>query len=182
MSWECDPLWAKARLFFEHALNADRDDPVFGLWCSVGLELLARAALASVSPTLLALPDREQKNLLHVVHPESELQFPKSIPAALVFDLCSRMFPSFSEDDRKVASALLNRRNAELHSGAAAFKEYRPSQWLPGFYRACLSLAVVLAHSLEDVFGEEEAKFAEDPARRGPREHQAKSAGPGCRP
>lgn len=162
MSWERDPLWAKAKLFFQHALNTDRDDPVFGLWCSLGMELLARAALASVSPTLLAQPESNQRNLLHVVHPDSELLFPKSISATLVFDLCGRMFPAFTDDDRKVASALLNRRNAELHSGAAAFQQYQPSQWLAGFYRACHSLATVLDQSLEDLFGETEAKFAQD--------------------
>jgi len=123
--------------------------------------LLARAALAPVSPTILAQPDRDQKNLLHVVHRESELLFPKSIAATLVFDLCKRMFPVFSEEDHKVASALLNRRNAELHSGAAAFDDYRPSQWLAGFYHSCKSLATVLGESLESLFGEEEAKFAE---------------------
>lgn len=161
MSWERDPLWAKARLFFQHALNTQRDDPNFGLWCSPGLELLARTTLASVSPTLLAQPDRDQKNLLHVVHSESELLFPKSLAATLVFDLCKRMFPVFSEEDQKIAFALLNRRNAELHSGSAAFNEYRPSQWLAGFYHACKSLTTVLGESLESLFGEQEAKFAE---------------------
>jgi hypothetical protein len=72
------------------------------------------------------------------------------------------MFPVFSEEDRKIASALLNQRNAELHSGAAAFQEYRSSQWLAGFYHACRSLTTVLDESLEDLFGEEEAKFAEE--------------------
>ena len=161
MSWERDPLWAKAKLFFQYALDSDRDDPVFGLWCSLGLELLARAVLASVSPVLLAQPDPNQKNVLHVVHSESELAFPKSISASLVFDLCDRMFPEFTADDRKVASALLNRRNAELHSGAAAFKEYSPSQWLTGFYNACLSLVSIIEETLESLFGAEEALFAQ---------------------
>jgi len=162
MSWDRDPLWAKARLFFQRAFNTQRDDPTFGLWCSLGLELLARAALASVSPTLLAQPQNDQRNLLHVVHSESELLSPKSIAATLVFDLCERMFSVFSEEDRKLAFALLNRRNAELHSGAAAFEEYPPSQWLAGFYRACRSLTTVLEESLENLFGEQEAKFAEE--------------------
>jgi len=161
MSWERDPLWAKACLFFGRAFNTQRDDPTFGLWCSLGLELLARAALASVSPALLAQPDPTQRNLLHVVHRESEIPFPKSISANLVFDLCSRIFPAFSEEDRKVASALLNRRNEELHSGAAAFDEYRPSHWLVGFYHACKSLTTVLEETLADLFGEDEARFAE---------------------
>ncbi len=162
MSWDRDPLRAKARLFFQHAFNTQRDDPTFGLWCSLGLEILARAALASVSPTLLAQPDNDHKNLLHVVHKDSELKFPKSISAALVFNLCKRMFPVFSDEDQKLALALLNRRNAELHSGSAAFEEYRSSQWLIGFYHACGSLATVLEGSLEDLFGEKEAKFAAD--------------------
>jgi hypothetical protein len=162
MSWDYDPLWAKARLFFQYAFDQERDDPAFGLWCSFGLELLARAAAASVSPTLLAKPDNEQKNLLHVVHKESELQFPSSIPASRVVALCVRLFPTFSEEDSKVFQALLNQRNAELHSGAAAFEEYRPSHWLTGFYHACESLTTVLGESLESLFGDDEAKFAQE--------------------
>ncbi len=160
MSWERDPLWAKARLFFGRAFNTQRDDPAFGLWCSIGLELLARAALASVSPALLAQPDSGQRYLLHAVHRESEIPFPKSISASLVFDLCRRIFPVFSEEDRKVASALLNRRNDELHSGAAAFDQYSPGQWLVGFYHACQSLSTVLGGTLAELFGDEESEFA----------------------
>jgi hypothetical protein len=162
MSWDRDPLWAKARLFFQNAFNTRRDDPQFGLLCSFGLELLARSAVASVSPVLLALPDNEHKNLLHVVHKESQLPFPQSISVTLVFKLCKRMFADFSEDDNTIALALLNRRNAELHSGAAAFEEYKSSQWLAGFYHACRSLTAVLKVSLTDLFGEQEAKLAEE--------------------
>lgn len=160
MSWDCDPLWAKSRLFFSRAIDAERDDPVFGLWCSFGLELLARAAVASVSPTLLAQPDREQKNLLHVVHRGSELAFPQSIPATRVVGLCARLFTEFTEEDAKAALALFNCRNAELHSGTAAFEGYRPGQWLASFYHACGSLAVVLGESLETLLGEAEAEHA----------------------
>jgi hypothetical protein len=68
MRWERDPLWAKSRLFLERAFDEPREDPLFGLWCSLGLELLARAALASVSPTLLAEPDNEHRFLLHALN------------------------------------------------------------------------------------------------------------------
>jgi hypothetical protein len=64
MSCEKDPLWAKSKLYFGYALEVPRDDARFGLWCAMGLELLARAAIASISPTLLADPDHNQKNLL----------------------------------------------------------------------------------------------------------------------
>ena len=161
MSWERDPLWAKARLFFERALNTRREDPAFGLWCSLGLELLARAALASISPALLAEHDREQKNLLHAIHPQFQIPQPKSISASLVFQLCDKIFPAFTTEDSKISLALLNRRNEELHSGAAAFDEYDPSKWLAGFYHACQSLCNVLGQTLVDLFGQDEAAFAE---------------------
>lgn len=161
MSWERDPLWAKSRLFFERAFDESRDDPAFGLWCSLGLELLARAALASVSPTLLAEPDIEHKYLLHALNRGSERTARRSIGAAQVLGLCRTLFPEFTEDDLKTSLALINRRNEELHSGAAAFDEYPPSRWLSQFYRACRSLATAMEESLSSLFGEEEAAVAE---------------------
>ena len=79
----------------------------------------------------------------------------------LVFDLCSKIFPTFSKEDHRVASALLNRRNEELHSGAAAFDHYDPSYWLVDFYHACQSLTTMLGETLADLYGEDEATFAE---------------------
>jgi hypothetical protein len=160
MSWERDPLWAKSRLFFERAFGESRDDPTFGLWCSLGLELLARAALASISPTLLAEPDNEHRYLLHALNRGSERIPRKSITAAQVFALCRTLFPEFTEEDHKTALALLSRRNEELHSGGAAFDEYRPNQWLGGFYRACRSLTTAMGESLVSLFGEDEATVA----------------------
>jgi predicted RNA-binding Zn-ribbon protein involved in translation (DUF1610 family) len=60
-----------------------------------------------------------------------------------------------------VALALLNRRNEELHSGTAAFDEYKPDQWLVGFYHACQSLTDALGETLTSLFGKDEAEFAE---------------------
>ena len=160
MSWERDPLWAKARLFFERAFDEPRDEPTFGLWCSLGLEMLARSALASISPTLLAKDDHNHKYLLYALNRTSERK-PQSITATQLFNLCKTLFPDFTEDDVKAAEALINRRNEELHSGAAAFEEYPSSQWLTGFYRACNLLSTAMGESLTSLFGEEEAKFAE---------------------
>jgi len=162
MSWERDPLWAKARLFFEIAFDESRDSPTFGLWCSFGLELLARSALASISPTLLAEPDREQKNLLHALNRGFDRTPRKSIAVVQVFSLCCKLFPNFTNDDFTAAMALINRRNEELHSGAAAFKEYPTSQWLGGFYRACKLLSEAMSENLTNLFGKEEAKGANE--------------------
>ncbi len=68
----------------------------------------------------------------------------------------------FPKDDFTAAMAMANRRNGELHSGAAAFEEYPAKLWLPGFYRACRSLTSVLGESLESLFGKDEGKAASE--------------------
>lgn len=162
MSWERDPLWAKSKLYFERAFDESRDDPMFGLWCSLGLEFLARAALAAISPTLLAEPDRDHKYLLHALNRGSERFSRRSITTAQVLSLCRSLYEDFSEQDFKSALALINRRNDELHTGAAAFAEYPPRMWISGFYRACRSLAAAMDESLETLFGEDEATAANE--------------------
>lgn len=162
MSWERDPLYAKAKLFFENAFEVSRDSPTFGLWCSFGLELLARAALASVSPTLLAQPEKEHKNLLYSLNLDVESAFPKSIIISVAFTLCKKLFPDFTDKDYVIANAIVNRRNEELHSGIAAFDEYKTSEWIADFYHACQSLAISMGETLDSVFGEDEAKIANE--------------------
>jgi hypothetical protein len=164
MSWERDPLWAKAKLFLQRTIDLPRENPEFGLWCSFGLELLARSALASISPTLLADPDNEQKHLLYALNRGAENN-PKSLAANRVFALCKRLFPAFTQDDFNASLALTNRRNEELHSGADAFGEYKPTQWLGGYYRACRALADSMGESLVTLFGKEEAEVAAEMLR-----------------
>ncbi len=160
MSWERDPLLAKAKLYFERAFELPREDHQFGLWCALGLELLARAAVASISPSLLAEPDAEQKNLLHSLGYGPERISGKSIGTVRVLALCRALFKDFREEELRACAALLNRRNDELHTGGAAFSEYPMSAWLAGFYRSCDVLAKALGESLETVFGADEASIA----------------------
>lgn len=161
MSWEKDPLWSKARLFFERAFRDQHDPPVFGLWCSLGLELLARAALASVSPTLLAAPDKDHKNLLFALNRGAGPG--RSLGMFEAIDLCQRLFKEFfTPEDATAARLLINLRNEELHSGSAAFETVSPDKWLPGFYRACKNLCKAMHYTLEDLLNEAEAEAAEE--------------------
>jgi transcription elongation factor Elf1 len=160
MIWERDPLWAKAKLFFDRAFEQSADDPLYGLWCSLGLELLARAAIASVSPALLAEPDREHKNLLQALGVGPKLSAPKSISIAQVLAQCQNLFVNFTKEDFLASMALINRRNAEFHSAEAAFDSYPSKQWLPSFYHACSSLVEVLNETLESLMGTEQARVA----------------------
>ena len=161
MSWESPALWAKSELFFQHAFEMRRDDPIFGLWAAMGLELLARAAIASFSPTLLADPDQAQQNILHALNLGSMKGPRKSIGAQKVVSLCKTLIAKFTDEDVKAANALINCRNDELHSGSCAFIEYSTQKWIVGFYRCCKTLSNQLGFTLEDLFGAEEAETAE---------------------
>ena len=52
--WSSDALWNKAKLYIERAFTGDRDSETFPFFAAIGLEFLARAALAHVHPSLLA--------------------------------------------------------------------------------------------------------------------------------
>lgn len=161
MSWEREALWAKAVLFMQRAAEQDKESPEFGLWASLGLELLARAAVAQASPALLADPDKEQRNLLHALG-ISLINAPKSIPTVQVLSHCRTLVPAFTEDEFKAASSLLNRRNEELHTGSAAFETFPLQSWIGGFFRCCKILAEHQGESLISLFGEAEATVAEE--------------------
>ena len=128
MSWDRETLWAKSRLYFERAFETDREEDTFGLWCAMGLELLARSSVAKFSPTLLAEPDKEHKYLLIALGLGSAKVSKRSIATSQVLGLCKTLIPDFTEEEVKRASALTGRRNEELHSGSAAFQEYSTQQ------------------------------------------------------
>lgn len=161
MSWERDALWSKAVLFMQKATVQDKESPEFGLWAALGLEILARAAVAKASPALLAEPDKEQKNLLHALG-ISLSNTPKSISTTQVLSHCKILVPAFTEDEYKMASSLVNRRNEELHTGAAAFATFPLQSWLGGFFRCCKILAEHQGESLTSLFGAAEASVAEE--------------------
>ena len=162
MSWDRDSLWAKSRIFFGRAFETDREDGSFGLWCAMGLELLARSSIAKFSPTLLAEPDRDHKHLLIALGIGSAKVSRRSIATNQVLNLCKTLITDFTEEQLKLSSALTGRRNEELHSGTAAFSEYSAQHWLSGFYKCCKILAESQDESLTSLFGEDEAKTAEN--------------------
>ena len=160
MNWESQPLFAKAKAYFARAFDERDNDELFGLWCSFGLELLARSAVASISPALLAEPEPDHAQLLHVFG-RGRGQ-PKSIGTSKVVSLCGRLFPGFTKEDGLAVLALTNRRNEELHSASTAFATYPSKDWLQGFYRVCNSLTLAMGESIESLFGTEHAKSVRD--------------------
>lgn len=160
MSWDKDSLLAKSKVFFEKAFQEDKEQIFFGLFCAMGLEVLSRAAISKISPTLLADPDKDQQNLLHALNLGSAKIQKKTVGTAQVLILCKTLIPEFTEEHLKTASALINRRNEEVHTGTAAFLEYRTQHWIEGFYKCCKVLSEFLGETLETLFDEDEAKAA----------------------
>lgn len=158
MDWSTDSLYSKAKLYALRAHDEPVESALFGFWMSLSLELLARAALAHVHPALLADP-REPDNIQYAfgIVPKG---VPKSIQAKALFARCSVFIPGFT--DRMSAHCLImaDRRNSELHSGAAAFEGIDNSKWLHATYEV---MGVLLAHmkrDFSDFLGAEHDGFA----------------------
>lgn len=162
-AWSKDALMSKAQRYFEQMLEYEHDDWRFGFWSSLALELLARAALANVSPALLADAAGNWNNLYYALGyaPTAKKFTPKSIDTNEVLRRLNEMNPEFDADSFAFCVVHAARRNEELHTGSNAFGEIKNSTWLPSFYKACSVLAKSLGESLELFVGEAESEFAE---------------------
>jgi hypothetical protein len=135
-----EELFAKSRLFISRALEA-RDDgnfPMFHLWASMSLELLGKAALASLHPTMVADPSSVESLIaaLGLKHSTGA----RSIIAKTVYSRLRRLVPGFDGRAEELCLLLADRRNEELHSGGLPFVGVAPDSWVPGFWRVAILL------------------------------------------
>lgn len=150
-SWSSDALFAKALLFSEQMNTSIADEWKHGLWSSLSLELLARAALANISPVLLAEPNN-WRNITHALGnaPTAKKFTPNSIGTKEVLARLSELLPDFTQEVAGFCSKHIERRNAELHSGEMVFSGLGTSEWLPKYYKACKILLESLGRKLDD--------------------------------
>jgi len=97
--YDYEALWLKAKLFLNRAMeeNEPRSFDERALWASLALELLAKAALARVSPLLIAEPSEDGTNLLIASGlVEGDARF-TSVRAKTVYSRCHKAFKPFSE-------------------------------------------------------------------------------------
>ena len=90
----------------------------FGLWSSLALEMLARAVVSHISPTLLG--DRRNWRNVHYAfgHPPTNKDFkPASIHATEAFAILLEIAPEFTKELYGFCLKHCNSRNAELHTG-----------------------------------------------------------------
>jgi hypothetical protein len=164
--WSAEALLAKSQMYFEEMLKHSRDEWQFAHWSSLAMELLARAALSKISPTLLADtkgPDNKSWDNTYFALGHTPLT-PKFSPVSIgIKEVLSRLqtiLPAFTPDMEKSASTHMGRRNEELHSGGSPFTGLNSTSWLPGVYEACTTLAESLGKDLAFLVGEDEATTA----------------------
>lgn len=159
--WSKDSLYAKALLFAQRADKEEADSELFPFWSSLALELVCRAALSQIHPTLLADPrDDGGQNLLYACGVNIKGK-PRSIPAKTVFLRCKEVIPEFDNKNFDFCILISERRNGELHTGEAAFDGLHTGEWLPEYYATLTKILNFLEKSLEEFLGKSAAKNAQ---------------------
>jgi hypothetical protein len=160
--WSSEALLEKAERYAELMLEQPRDEWQFGFWSALCLEMILRGAISHISPVLLA-DGKDWNNALFALGKKglTGKLSPKSIDTTEVISRVEAVFPQFNREIANFCTLHLQRRNGELHSGALPFDSLNTSTWLPQFYSACYVLLTAQESSLNDIFGDGEAKTAE---------------------
>ena len=119
--WSEEAFFQKARYYIELMESFPPAEWLFGFWSSLALELLVRAALARVSPVLLA-DQAKWQNLHYALGKElpSTGFNPTSIGTKEVHSRLADLLPSFNKEIRGFCAKHADKRNAELHTGELA--------------------------------------------------------------
>lgn len=154
-------LLLKAKLFLNHAMDTDepRTFDERALWASLALELLAKAALAKVSPLLIAAPTEDGTNLLIASGlVEGDARF-NSVKAHTLYSRCHKAFKPFNERE---AQAITNARNEYLHGGGVGFAGIPPKAWWPRFWAQASILVNALDKDLDELVGSDRTAIVEN--------------------
>lgn len=146
-----EALWTKAKLFLNRAMDDDpRSFDEQALWAALALELLAKAALARVSPLLIAEPNEEGTNLLIATGlVKGDARF-TSVRAKTLMARCHKAFKPF---DQSEAMKIINGRNEYLHSSGAGFMAIPPQAWWPRYWAQAAILVTALDRDLDELVG-----------------------------
>jgi hypothetical protein len=131
-----ESLLGKARLYIGRALDAKgaKEEDLYQLWATMGLELLAKASLSRIHPSLVV--ESVNPNSLLEANGISTGTAVRTIDAHVAFARLKHTVPHFGTPAFKACESLTARRNAELHSGQAAFVGIPLEVWEGDFWSA----------------------------------------------
>ncbi|WP_426181867.1 hypothetical protein [Microbacterium sp. TWP3-1-2b2] len=156
--WDHEAYRAKAQAYFTRAGRNPNGDE-FIVWSILGVELLARAALAKVSPVLNAAMDGPSI-LDSLGYPDPNGKQAKSVPMHTVLARLPVVVEEFTPDRVAEFEYLMELRNAELHTAVVRLDE-PVSNWLPKLVRAIAPLATHLGVTVGTLLGEEVAELGQ---------------------
>ena len=128
----------------------------FHLWASFALELLGKASLAHIHPTLVADPSHFRSILSACGHSSTGLV--KSISAKTLFERLRTTCEEFDQRMFRECMTMASRRNTELHSGDSPVVGLDARSWVPNFWRAVSVLLSTQDRMLQDWVGDTEAE------------------------
>ncbi len=158
--WSKEALLAKAQRYTQEMQAYSRDDWRFGLTSTFVLEFLARAALANISPTLLA-DSRNWWNLYYSLGlpPSQPKYIPRSIDTVKVLSHLRETVPTFNSELEGFSVQHISRRNEELHAGSTPF-DGLDTNWLSRFYEAAGVLLASMGKDLAFLLGDDDSQIA----------------------
>ncbi|WP_054990922.1 hypothetical protein [Pseudomonas coronafaciens] len=145
-----EALLGKSRLYASRALvaKAAKESEIYQIWAALALELLGKAQLASIHPCLIVEPDNPN-SLLEACGIETDTKV-KTISAGVVFARLKHTVPKFSTPNAEACLRISLRRNAELHSGQAAFAGMADKDWEGEFWNTAQLILASMDLELED--------------------------------
>jgi hypothetical protein len=153
-----DAIFGKAKLYIGKALARKEAEDLdeYQLWASLALELLGKAALAKIHPSLIVDPNHSES----LIAASGIKKFPdiKTITAKTLFERLQKIISHFDEKTRDFCLQIALRRNAELHSGEAAFSATRQDALEAKYWHACQIILDYMGSSLEDWLGASQAQ------------------------
>ena len=161
--WAAEALLNKAQLYSEEMLSFPHDDWKFALWSTLSLELLARAALSTFSPALVAETKNNWDSLLYAldIQPNTTNFIPRAIDISEVFNRLQKLIPDFTPELESFCRRHMAKRNEELHSGGTPLVGVSTASWLPTYYQACIVLLSSMGKGIEQFLGSTEVNVAE---------------------
>ncbi|MEN5243196.1 hypothetical protein [Pseudomonas atacamensis] len=150
-----EALLGKSRLYALRALQAkaSKDSEVYQIWAALALELLGKAQLAAIHPCLVVEADNPN-SLLEACGVETDTKV-KTISAHVVFARLKHTVAKFGTPHAKSCELISSRRNAELHSGQAAYAGVVDSDWEGEFWTTSELILASMGQELEDWVGSE---------------------------
>lgn len=159
--YDYEALWLKAKLFLNRAMD-ERDPRPFdeqALWASLALELLAKAALARVSPLLIADPRQDSTSLLAASGLiEANARF-STISTTLLYERCRHAYIPFND---KEATRISQARNEYLHGSTPGFTHLPPKDWWSRYWAQAVTLITALDREPYDLVGLDRAHIVDE--------------------